>query len=407
MDILTVFRIALFALARNKMRSLLTMLGIVIGVGAVIANVAIGQGAEQKMQSEIKNFGTNTIFVAAGSPTRRHGGVRRGGGSVKTLIDADRVAILQQVPLVRRCAPIASSGGQVVYRNQNWATRMTGTTEDYFQVRNFTLQSGTMFGEEEVRTAQNVAVIGPTVSDILFPDSDPIGKTIRIQNQPFTVIGLTAPKGQSAMGSDQDDIVFMPFITLQKKISGQDWLNYISCEAESREASAPAQAAIESLLRERHRIQGGAENDFFVRTQSEFADLAQQTTQLMTMLLGSIASISLLVGGIGIMNIMLVSVTERTREIGIRLAVGATDRDIQRQFLVEAITLSLMGGAVGILVGAGASGLITKLAGWPVHISVLSMVAAVLFSAAVGIFFGFYPARKAAQLDPIEALRYE
>ncbi len=396
------------ALARNKLRSALTMLGIVIGVSAVISMVAIGQGAENQVQNEIKNFGTNTIFIMAGSPTRRHGGVRRGGGSVKTLIKGDMEAILQQVPMVRRCAPIASSGGQVVYRNENWSTRMTGTTADYFAVRNFTLQKGTMFGDEEVRTAQNVAVIGQTVSGILFPkQEEPIGKTIRIQNQPFTIVGLTAPKGQSAMGRDQDDVIFIPYTTLQKKISGQDWLNYISCEAESREASAPAQTQITNLLRERHRIPDTAENDFFVRTQSEFADLAKQTNRIMTLLLGSIASISLLVGGIGIMNIMLVSVTERTREIGIRLAVGATESDIQRQFLVEAIVLSLLGGAIGILAGASVSGLVSGLVGWPVHFSVLAMVVAVLFSAAVGVFFGFYPARQAARLDPIEALRYE
>ena len=407
MDVLTVLRIALRALARNKMRSALTMLGIVIGVSAVISMVAIGQGAENQVQSEIKNFGTNTIFISAGSPSRRHGGVRRGRDSVKTLVVGDMDAIMAQIPLLVRCAPVASSGGQVVYGNENWSTRMTGTTADYFNVRNYSMQKGAMFGEEEVRTAQNVAVIGETVSGILFPNDDPIGRTIRVQNQPFTIIGLTAPKGQSAMGSDQDDILFMPYTTLQKKLSGKDWLNYISCEAESREASAPAQIAIEKLLHERHRIPPGGENDFSVRTQSEFADLAQQTSQVMTMLLGSIASISLLVGGIGIMNIMLVSVTERTREIGIRLAVGATEFDIQRQFLVEAITLSLMGGAVGILVGAGASSLITNLLGWPVHISTTAVLAAVIFSAAVGIFFGFYPARQAAHLDPIEALRYE
>ena len=408
MELFTIFRIALHALARNKMRSALTMLGIVIGVAAVISMVAIGHGAENQMQGQIANFGTNTIFVGAGSPSRRHGGVRRGGGSVKTLVVADMEAIESQVNLVRQCAPQVTASGQVVYRNENWATRLTGTTATYFAVRNYTLQAGTMFGDEEVQRAQNVAVIGPTVNDILFPNQeDPVGKTVRILNQPFTIVGLTAPKGQSVMGTDQDDVIFIPYTTLQKKISGQDWLRHISCQAVTREASVPAQKQIEALLRERHRIQVGGENDFYVRSQSEFADLAQQTSQLMTTLLGSIASISLLVGGIGIMNIMLVSVTERTREIGIRLAVGATEADIQGQFLVEAITLSLLGGGLGILIGIAASGLISSFLGWPVLVSFWAVVAAVVFSGSVGVFFGFYPARKAAALDPIEALRYE
>ena len=390
------------------MRSALTMLGIVIGVSAVISMVAIGQGAENQVQGEIANFGTNTIFIRAGSPSRRHGGVRRGGGSVKTLVIGDMEAIEAQVNLVHQCAPQTTAGGQIIYQNENWATRLTGTTATYFAVRNYSLQAGTMFGDEEVRRAQNVAVIGPTVANILFPNQeDPIGKTARIVNQPFTIVGLTAPKGQSPMGTDQDDVVFIPYTTLQKKISGQDWLRYISCQAVTREASVPAQKQIEALLRERHRIQDGAENDFFVRTQSEYADLAQQTSQIMTMLLGSIASISLLVGGIGIMNIMLVSVTERTREIGIRLAVGATESDIQGQFLVEAVTLSLLGGALGILIGLAVSGLISGFLGWPVYVSIWAVVVAVLFSGSVGVFFGFYPARKAAALDPIEALRYE
>ena len=404
---MTIFRIALHALARNKMRTALTMLGIIIGVSAVISGVAVAEGSSKQIQSDIANFGTNTVFIAAGSPSRRHGGVRRGGASVKTLVVGDMEAIQSQIYLIRRCAPVTRSSAQVVFRNENWSTRMTGTTATYFGIRNYTLQSGTMFGDEEVRRAQNVAVLGQTVSDILFPREEPIGQTIRILNQPFTVVGLTVPKGQSAMGTDQDDVIFIPYTTLQKKISGEDWLRYISCEAESREASLPAQAQIEALLRERHRIQPGAENDFFVRTQSEFADLAQRTSSTMTALLGSIASISLLVGGIGIMNIMLVSVTERTREIGIRLAVGATEADIQRQFLVEAVTLSLMGGAMGILFGAAISGLVSSFLGWPVFISLWAVTVAVLFSGAVGVFFGFYPARKAASLDPIEALRYE
>ena len=407
MDLGMVIRIALRALARNKMRSTLTMLGIVIGVSAVIAMVAVGQGAENQVQEQIKSFGTNTVFVSSGSPSRRRGGVRHGFGSVKTLKIADMEAIEREVPLITKCAPGANSSGQVVFRNQNWFTRLMGTTENYFIVRNWPLLAGSLFGDEEVRSAQNVAVLGTTVADILFPDEDPLGQTIRIKEQPFQVIGVMAPKGQTSWGNDQDDRIFMPYTTLQKKISGQDWVNFLSCTAVSREASLAAQAQIEAVLRERHRIGPGAEDDFQVRTQSEVAKLAEQTSQVMTMLLGSIASISLLVGGIGIMNIMLVSVTERTREIGVRMAVGATEMDIRRQFLVEAVTLALLGGTLGIMLGAGASGLISGFLGWPVLISTRAVVVAVLFSATIGIFFGYYPAHKAARLDPIEALRYE
>lgn len=407
MNLKTVFRIALRALARNKMRSALTMLGIVIGVSAVIAMVGVGQGAENQVQQQIESFGTNTVFVSAGSPARRPGGARRGHWAVKTLVVDDMRAIEREVPLVRACAPGTMTSAQVVFRNQNWYTRVMGTTAEYFTVRNWPLLAGTMFGEGEVRSAQNVAVLGKTVADLLFLDEDPLGETIRIKEYPFQVIGVMAPKGQSPFGDDQDDRIFIPYSTLQKKISGQNWVQFISCTAVSREASRAAQAQIVSLLRERHRIGPGADDDFQVRTQSEVADLAEQTSRVMTLLLGSIASISLLVGGIGIMNIMLVSVTERTREIGIRMAVGATETDIQRQFLVEAVTLSLLGGAVGILLGAAVSGLIASFLGWPVFISAKAVLVAAVFSAAVGIFFGYYPARQAARLDPIEALRYE
>ncbi len=407
MDVGIVFRIALRALARNKMRSALTMLGIVIGVSAVIAMVAVGEGAENQVQAQISSFGTNTVMISAGSPARRPGGVRQGFWSVKTLVTEDMEAMEREVPLIRQCAPGTMSSQQIVFRNQNWFTRVMGTTGNYFTVRDWPLLRGAMFGEVEVRSAQNVAVLGKTVADMLFVGEDALGQTIRIKDQPFQVVGVLAPKGQSAMGDDQDDRVFIPFTTLQKKLSGQDWLQFVSCTAVTREASVAAVPQIERLLRERHRIRQGDEDDFSVRTQSEVADLAEQTSRVMTLLLGSIASISLLVGGIGIMNIMLVSVTERTREIGIRMAVGATESDIQRQFLVEAVTLSLLGGTVGIALGAGASGLISGFLGWPVAVSVEAVIAAALFSAAVGIFFGYYPARTAARLDPIEALRYE
>ncbi|MFQ5777461.1 MAG: ABC transporter permease [Terriglobia bacterium] len=402
-----VLRIAVRSLGFNKMRSALTALGMVIGVSAVIAMVGVGQGAENQVQEQIESFGSNTVFVSAGSPARRPGGARRGHWATKTLVVADLRAIEREVPLVRQCAPGTMHSAQVVFRNQNWYTRTMGTTADYFTVRNWPLLAGTLFGEEEVRSAQNVAVLGKTVADLLFVDADPVGETIRIKEYPFRVVGVMAPKGQSPFGDDQDDRIFVPYTTLQKKLSGQNWVQFISCTAVSRDASLAAQAQIESLLRERHRIRGDGEDDFQVRTQSEVAQLAEQTSRVMTLLLGSIASISLLVGGIGIMNIMLVSVTERTREIGIRMAVGATRADIQRQFLVEAVALSLFGGAVGILVGAGASGLISGFLGWPVFVSARAIGVAVVFSATVGIFFGYYPARKASHLHPIEALRYE
>src|SRR3990172_2339451 len=407
MDLRMVFRIALRALARNKMRSSLTMLGIVIGVCAVIAMVGVGQGAEQQVQQQIESFGTNTVFVSSGSPSRRPGGAHMGSWSVKTLTVDDMQAIEREIPLVRQCAPPVISSAQIVFRNQNWFTRVMGTTQSYFTVRNWPLLAGNMFGDDEVRRAQNVVVLGKTVADLLFVAEDPVGQTIRVKNQPFQVIGVLAPKGQSPWGDDQDDRIFAPYTTVQKKLSGQNWVQFISCTAVSREASVAAVPLVEALLRERHRIRPGSDDDFQVRTQSEVAQMAEETSRVMTMLLGSIASISLLVGGIGIMNIMLVSVTERTREIGIRMAVGATEIDIQRQFLVEAVTLSLLGGMIGLVLGAVGSALIASFLGWAVLISLKAVLVAVVFSTLVGIFFGYYPARKAAQLDPIEALRYE
>jgi putative ABC transport system permease protein len=308
---------------------------------------------------------------------------------------------------VRDAAPGSQSTGQVVFGGDNWATNIVGTEPQYFDVRTWPFAQGESFNEDDVTTAANVAVIGETVRKNLFGPVDPVGQTININNIPFRVVGVLSPKGTSGWGQDQDDIILVPITTLQKKITGQDWLRWIMVSAVSREASYTAQQEIASLLRDRHRIRSGQDDDFFVRNLADVAELADQQARLFTMLLASIASISLLVGGIGIMNIMLVSVTERTREIGIRMAIGATEEDVQQQFLIEAVVLSLSGGAIGIGLGLMSSYLITQTLGWAVLVSPTAIVAAVIFSMVVGVFFGFYPARKAARLDPIEALRYE
>jgi putative ABC transport system permease protein len=382
------------------------MLGIIIGVAAVIAMVGVGQGAQKQVQDQIAAMGSNMLFVQSGTVTR--GGMRMGWGATKTLVIDDMAAILREVPTVKDAAPGSMSSGQVVFGNDNWFTRITGTEPQYFDVRSWPMASGSSFSKSDVDTAANVAVIGETVRKNLFGPVDPVGQTIRIKNLPFRVVGTLSPKGQSAaMGDDQDDIIVIPITTLQKKITGETWLRFIMVSAVSKEASFTAQAQIESLLRDRHRIRAGTDDDFFVRNLAELAEAADATQKTLTMLLGSTAGVALIVGGIGIMNIMLVSVTERTREIGIRMAIGATDTDVQSQFLTEAVVLSCMGGLVGILFGVGVSALITNMAGWAILISPISIVAAVVFSMAVGIFFGFYPARKAARLDPIEALRYE
>ncbi|HEY7097223.1 MAG TPA: ABC transporter permease [Terriglobales bacterium] len=406
MDLLAIIRIAMRALARNKLRSSLTMLGIIIGVGAVIAMVSVGQGAQQQAQDQIQAMGSNMLFVGAGNVTR--GGTRMGYGATKTLIEDDLQAILRECPSVKEAAPGSQSSQQVIFGNDNWFTQINGTEPQYFDIRSWSFAAGGSFTQDDVNLAANVAVIGETVRKNLFGATDPIGETIRIANLPFRVVGVLNGKGTSAaMGQDQDDIVLVPITTLQKKITGQTWLRWIMVSAVSRDASYTAQEQITSLLRDRHRIRRGQDDDFMVRNLADMADLADQNAKLFTVLLASIASISLIVGGIGIMNIMLVSVTERTREIGIRMAIGATEGDVQQQFLIEAVVLSVVGGAIGIALGLIASYTITQTLGWAVLVSPTSIVAAVIFSMAVGIFFGFYPARKAARLDPIEALRYE
>ena len=405
MDFLAIVRIALRALARNKLRSALTMLGIIIGVGAVIAMVGLGQGAQKQVEERISSMGSNLLYVSAGSVNRA--GTRLGSGATKTLTEDDLKAILREVPTAANAAPGAQQNSQVVYENLNWSTTITGTEPAYFDIRAWPIASGTTFTADDVRTEANVAVIGDTVRQNVFGAVNPIGQTIRIGTLPFTVVGVLTAKGNSGMGGDQDDAAYVPISTFQKKISGQDWLRYIMVSAVSQSASYAAQQQIASLLHERHRIQAGEDDDFNVRNLADVAALADQSAQIMTMLLASIASVSLIVGGIGIMNIMLVSVTERTREIGIRIAIGATEGDVQRQFLLESVVLSMLGGAIGILFGAASSVVITRVLHWAVSISPVAVVAAVLFSSATGVFFGYYPARKASRLNPIEALRFE
>jgi putative ABC transport system permease protein len=405
MDLAATIRVALRALARNKMRTTLTMLGIIIGVGAVICTVAIGEGAANQVQEAIRNLGDNIVFISAGSVNQR--GVHMGSQATKTLTVGDAKAIRQQIPLISRVSPGVGAAGQVVYGNQNWFTRIRGVGPEYLEIRRWPVEQGSSFSEHEVDSAANVCVLGRTVVQNLFGDENPLGKTVRIQNIPFRVIGILASKGQSPFGQDEDDTVIIPYTTVQKKISGIDWLQYIMCSADSRGAIHAAETQLEGLLRERHHLRADEDDDFIIRSPTDLADAQAQSGRIMTLLLASIASVSLLVGGIGIMNIMLVSVTERTREIGVRMAVGATEQDVQMQFLSEATVLSLLGGTAGVLFGVAGSMAVSNMLRWPTTIPPEAIGIAVLFSAGVGIFFGYYPARKAARLDPIEALRYE
>lgn len=397
--------VALRALGRNKLRSALTMLGVVIGVGAVIAMVAVGQGARASVQDTISRLGTNVLFAMAGSVTR--GGVRTGVGGSSHLTEDDARAIERDAPAVSLVAPGVRTSAQVVYSNRNWFTLVTGTSPTYPVIRDWPLASGKFFTQKDINAAAKVVVIGKTVVDNLFDGVDPVGKVVRIKKVPFWVIGVFTPKGQGGMGQDQDDAVFIPYTTAMKRIMGVTNLGTILMSATSEENVPAAKTQAERILRQRHRIPPAGEDDFMVRTQLEFAQAASESNRVLTLLLGSIASVSLIVGGIGIMNIMLVSVTERTREVGIRMAVGAREKDILYQFLIEALALSFLGGFLGIALGLSGSKAISFLAGWPTLISPSSIILAFAFSGAVGIFFGIYPARKASKLNPIEALRYE
>jgi len=405
MKSLNIIIAAFRALRRNKMRSFLTMLGIIIGVSAVITMLAIGQGAEYSVKQQIASLGTNVLIIFPGS--QQQGGIRVGAGSMTTLTEDDATAISTDCPAVAFVSPGTFSGGQVIAGNLNWGTSIQGVGVDYIQIRDWNVQYGNFFTDQDIKGATKVCILGKTVADNLFPDSDPVGQNIRIRNVPFKVIGVLSKKGQNAMGQDQDDVILAPYSTVQKRLSHYPYLRQILVSAVGPKEIETAQKQVTDLLRMRHKIAGFEGDDFTIRNQSDLASAATATSQILTILLASIASVSLLVGGIGIMNIMLVSVTERTREIGIRMSVGARGKDILTQFLIEALVLSLLGGITGIILGIVGSKLISNFAGWPTFITAFSILLSFGFSILVGLFFGFYPARKAAMLNPIDALRYE
>jgi len=402
---LMILRIALKALSRNKMRTGLTMLGMIIGVAAVITMVALGTGAQSSIEAQIQSAGTNMVMVSAGNFMQ--GGVRLGQGNASTLVPEDAAAIAQ-LPGVQYVAAGSNTRGQVIAGNQNWNTQVQGTDVDMPLIRSWPVREGAFFTPQDVSTASKVAVLGSVTRDQLFgPETSPIGDVIRIANQPFTVVGVMASKGQSGMGQDQDDTIFVPYTTVMKKLRGITNIQMVSVSAASAGETTRVADNIATLLRTRHKIQAGEPDDFMVRTMEEMASVRKEATQTMTALLASIAGVSLLVGGIGIMNIMLVSVTERTREIGLRMAIGARGRDVLLQFLVEAVVLSLFGGGIGIALGFAVAQGVTFFQGWPTAVSANAVGVAFGFAAMTGVFFGFYPARKAAALDPIDALRFE
>jgi putative ABC transport system permease protein len=408
--LVTSVRIALRALQVNRTRSALTMLGIIIGVAAVIAMVGVGAGATARIQEQIQSIGSNLIIVLPGSISSN--GVRLGSGAVATLTQDDAKAIAEECPSVALTAPAVRGAVQVVYGNNNWATTVQGVTPDYMTLRDYTMSSGRFFTTQDVDAAAKTAVLGETVAQNLFGDSNPTGQVVVIKNVPFIVSGVLTPKGQSPTGQDQDDVILLPITTATQKVLGANKANAkavgaLMVQAINPQAMDQAIQEVEALLRERHRIQPGVEDDFTIRNLTEVFAAQESSAKVMSILLGAIASVSLVVGGIGIMNIMLVSVTERTREIGLRLAVGAKRQAILLQFLVEAVTLSLLGGVIGIVVGLTTSLLISHFAEWSTKVSLLSVLTSFVFSALVGVFFGYYPARKAAYLNPIEALRYE
>ena len=410
MNTLQLLRVALRALAINKLRSALTMLGIVIGVGAVIVMIAVGAGAQKRVEEQIRALGSNLLLVMPGATTA--GGVRMGFGSSSTLTEDDVAAINREIPDAL-AAPALRGSAQVIWGNANWSTQVFGITGEYLDVRQWPLAAGRVFESAETASAAKVCLIGSTVARQLFADADPVGETIRIKRVPFTVIGVLETKGQSLMGTDQDDVILMPISTARTRVIGsasaakQRSIGTIWVKAADGVDAASVESQVRALLRQRHRLQPGADDDFSMRNLAEVMAAQEASSRVLALLLAAVASVSLLVGGIGIMNIMLVSVTERTREIGLRMAVGARTRDILGQFLVEAVTLSLIGGLIGVALGIGAAMAIAAFAGWRIAISTEAIVLAVAFAFVIGVFFGFYPARKAARLNPVEALRFE
>jgi putative ABC transport system permease protein len=397
-------RVAGDSIRKNKMRTLLTMLGIVIGVGAVIIMVAVGQGAQRGIESQINSLGTNLLVITAGSSNQ--GGVSQGAQAFNRLTVEDAEKLKREGTLFAGVTPVIMTRTQIIGGGTNWRTMINGVSADFQTIRDWQVSSGAFFTDADLRSNRKVAVIGSTVAQNLFPGTDPVGAQIQIRNVPFDIVGVLATKGQNAGGQDQDDIVIVPYTTAQTRLAGNSRIWQILVSASSPQEIAAAQQEVSAIMRESHKI-GDGEDDFTVRNQTEIANAAQGTTKIMTWLLASIASVSLIVGGIGIMNIMLVSVTERTREIGIRMAIGARGSDVLTQFLVESIVMSVLGGAVGLAVGVGGAQLLAHFTGWSTAVPVQAVALAIGFSAAVGVFFGYYPARKAAALDPINALRYE
>ncbi|MFN8178598.1 MAG: ABC transporter permease [bacterium] len=398
-------KIAGRSILKNKMRTLLTMLGIIIGVAAVIVMVAVGEGAQSEIQNRINNLGTNLIIITPGAATAA--GVSQGAATFNRLTLADADKLKREGSVLSAVSPVIMTRAQAVGGAGNWRTSIYGVATDYQMIRDWAVTSGTFFSENDVRTVRKVCLLGKTVANGLFPDSDPVGQQIQLRDVPFSVIGVLAAKGQTAQGTDQDDVILAPYTTVHDRLSGHQFIGQILATASVPQDVESAQEEVRQIMRESHKLTESEDNDFTVRNQTDLAEAAQGTTRVMTMLLAAIASISLLVGGIGIMNIMLVSVTERTREIGIRMAIGARGADVLTQFLVESVVMSLIGGAIGIGVGFAGAEILGRATGWSTVVAPRTVAIALGFSAAVGIFFGFYPARKAAQLNPIQALRYE
>ena len=401
----TLLTVASQSILKNKMRTLLTMLGIVIGVGAVIVMVAVGHGAQSQIEKQIKSLGTNLLIVMPGAT--QQGGVSQGAGTFNRLTVEDAEKLKREGTTLSAVSPVVSSRTQLIGPQGNWRTLIQGVSPDFLTIRDWQVSSGEAFAEADVRARRTVAVLGATVANALFPGVDPVGTQLQIRNTPFTIVGVLAPKGQNAGGMDQDDVVLVPYTTAQTRLSGNVRIGQILASTFSGEDIPAAQEEIKGIMREAHKLGDGADDDFTVRNQTEIAQAATSTTRVMSGLLAAIASISLLVGGIGIMNIMLVSVTERTREIGIRMSIGARGSDVLTQFLVESVVMSLLGGIIGLAAGFGGAALLGHLTGWTTATPASAVLIAVGFSAAVGVFFGYYPARKAAALNPIQALRYE